>query len=118
MDAIGAIVGESLPSLKLCSTALFYPMFCAIYHLKFGLPELSASRTNFKVSDYPKLKVALESIDELISRIEDADVGVGATLTSDEKRFYEAYKEHWVHADNRTTMTVHFCRTLSKALKA
>lgn len=118
IDAIGDILGESLPTLKLSSTALFYPMFCAIYHLKYELPELAAPRTSFKSADHPKMKNALEAIDEMIVRVEDAEVGEGADLTAEERRFYEAYDEHWVHADNRATMTTHFCKVLVKALKA
>jgi len=118
MDIIGGIVTDDLPQLKFRATRLFYPLFCAIFHSKFGLPRLGVARSSFKVSDYPKLKMALENIDELIDKIEAAKKrNESITLASDERKFYDAYSEHWVHAEERTILTQYIWRQFVKALR-
>jgi len=118
MDVIGGILGAGLPELELSSPRLFYPMFCAIFHMKFSLPRLGTARSSFKASDYPKLKVALEGVDELVERIKTAeDEHEDIELTADERKFYNAYKEHWVHAEERTFLTQYVYRRCRKALK-
>jgi hypothetical protein len=118
MDVIGGISETKLPQLRLSATRLFYPMFCALYHLKFGLPKLTISRESFKFSDYPKLRTALEQVDSLIDKVETAEQDHEAVhLASDERRFYDAYSKHWVHADKRTILTVYICKLLVGALK-
>jgi hypothetical protein len=82
------------------------------------LPNLNAPRTAIRPTDYPKLKVALENVDELIEKIEAAEEAEEEVkLSSEERRFYEAYDEHWVHADNRTTLTGYICKVLVGSLK-
>ena len=118
MDIIGGILETKLPDLSLRATRLFYPMFCALYHLKFGLPKLTVSRESFKPSDYPKLRIALEKVDSLIDKVETAEQDHEAVhLASDERRFYDAYSRHWVHADKRTVLTVYICKLLVGALR-
>lgn len=117
IDTIGGILGPVLPQSQFRATRLFYPLFCAIYHLKYGLPHLTAPKQPFKTSEYPKLKNALERIDELIESVEAAeDSHEEFKLTADERRFYDAYDEHWVHADKRTILTQYICKLLVKAL--
>src|SRR5438093_6760879 len=55
MDVIGGIVEQDLPELEFRATRLFYPLFCAVFHLTFGLPRLNAPRASLKVTEYPKL---------------------------------------------------------------
>jgi hypothetical protein len=117
LDTVGSILGPDLPQLRLRATRLFYPLFCAIYHLRFGLPKLNATRKSLKTSDYPKLKVALEEVDSLLERIEAAEEAhEEVTLSAEQRRFYDAYSEHWVHADKRTTLTEYISRLLVEAL--
>lgn len=119
MDIIGGILGADLPQLKFSSTRLFYPLFCAVFHLKFGMPRLGVARLPLKVAYYPKLKMALEQIDELISKIKAAEDEHGdIALSVEERTFYNAYKEHWVHADERTTLTQYICKQSTKALRS
>lgn len=117
-DVIGGIVGNELPQLKrVRATRLFYPLFCSIYHTKFGLPRLHAPRSTFKVKDYPTLKKVLEEVDSLILKIQAAErAEEEITLSADDKRFYDAYDEHWVHATNRTILTQYLCRHFAKVL--
>jgi hypothetical protein len=117
MDALGAIIGEQLANLKIRGTRLFYPAFCAVFHCKFGLPRLHAPRRAIKIVDYPKIRAAFERIDELLVRIEAArESREELTLSAEDKRFFDAYSVHWVHADRRTLMTQYFCRHFLKAL--
>ena len=118
MDIIGGIIGEELPQSAFGATRLFYPLFCAIYHLKFGLVDLHAERKSFKLKDYPKLKIALEGVDELLDRIEVAEEAhEQIKLTAEERKFYDAFSTHWVHADKRTILTEYICKHLANALK-
>jgi hypothetical protein len=100
IDIIGGILGTDLPQLELSSPRMFYPLFCAVYSSKFGMPRLQVPKLSFKVSDYPKLKAMLENIDELIERIKTAeDNHENIQLSAEERKFYKAYQEHWVHAE-------------------
>ena len=78
---------------------------------------MRVGRKPFRVSDYPKMRMALEGIDDLLSRITDAESDhEDITLTQDERKFYDAFDEHWVHADKRTTLTEFICKRLTKVL--
>lgn len=117
IDAIKGIFGDDLAQSEFSAIRLLYPLFCAIYHLKYGLPRLKFARKPFKAADYPKLKAALEALDDLITRIKEAEADhEEITLTSEERKFYDAYSVHWVHADKRTTLAEHICKKLTKAL--
>jgi len=119
MDVIGGIVGDDLPQLKFRATRLLYPLFSAVFHLKFGLPRLRAARSSFTATDYPKLKMVLERVGELIDRIETAKKrNETITVSPEDRRFYDAYSEHWVHADERTILTEYICKQLIKALRS
>jgi len=118
VDAVGGILGTELPQSRFRAERLFYPLFCAVYHLKFSLPKLEAPKESLKPSDFPKLKIALEQVDDLIERVEAAeDAHEELKLSSEERRFYDAYRKHWVHADKRATLTEHLCKAMVKSLK-
>lgn len=119
IDVIGGIFGTELPQSKLRATRFFFPLFCAVYHLKFGLPRLQSPKESFKLSDYPKLKTTLEQVDRLIRSVEAAeDTDEPLKLSPEERRFRDAYSEHWVHADNRTILTEYIIRLIVKTLRA
>jgi uncharacterized protein with ParB-like and HNH nuclease domain len=119
MDTIGGIVGADLPRMKFRATRLFYPLFCAIYHIKFGLRRIHATRFAFRASDYPKLKTGLEEVDNLIKRIKAAeDAHQDLDLSIEERKFYNAYKEHWVHVEERTILTQYICKQLRRAMRS
>lgn len=118
IDIIGGILGPDISQLEFRATRLFYPLFCAVFHLKFRLPKLQTARASFKPSDYPRLKIALEQIDGLIERIKAAGIQhADAALSAEERKFYDAYDEHWVHADKRTILSDYICKQLVKALR-
>lgn len=117
IDAIGAIFGDDLAQSRLRATRLFYPMFCAVYHLKFQLPKFTHKRVPLKVADFPKAKVALLNVDVLLDRIAEAeDNNEEIELARAERRFYDAYSEHWVHADKRSVMAAYLCNALVTAI--
>ncbi len=118
VDIIGDIVGDELPDLEFRATRLFYPLFCAVYHMQFRLPRLKAARRTIKVGDHARLKTVLEQVHELIKKIAAAEKAHETTaLSAEERRFYEAYDKHWVHATNRTVLTQYLCKQFLKALK-
>jgi len=118
VDTIGGILGSDLPQLKFRATRLLYPLFCAVFHMKFGLPRLNVARLSLRVPDYPKLKIVLEGVDQLLEGIEAAKkTNEEITLSADDRKFYDAYSEHWVHAEERTILTQHICRQFARALK-
>ncbi len=117
IDTIKGIFGDDLPQSEFSAIRLLYPLFCAIYHLKYGLPRLRSTRKVFRATDNPRLKSALETLDDLITRIKEAEADhEEISLSSDDRKFYDAYSVHWVHADKRTTLTEHICKKLTKAL--
>ncbi len=119
MDAIAEILGNQLAGSKFRATRLLYPLFCAVFHLKFGLPGFGEAKAPLKHSKYPKLKQALKNVDTLIGSIEAAKrKNENFELTSDERKFYDAYSEHWVHAEQRTVLAQYLCRQLVKAIRS
>jgi len=151
MDAIGGIMGGTLAVSKLSETRLLYPLFCSVYHMQFELPELACDRRPFKRSDFPKLRIALEKVEEVFRKLEEeaekqqridagepaeevygeAEAGEGEVeqveqvegvqkmdpLSREERKFYEAYNVHWVHAENRRFLTRYICRLMFDALQ-
>lgn len=118
MDTIGGIVGQDLPQLRFRATRLFYPLFCAVFNLKFGLRRLGIPKSPLRGADYPKLKVVLETISAMVAGVEAArKKNREAALAPEDRRFFEAYSVHWVHAEQRTLMAQHVCRRFAKATR-
>lgn len=120
MDAIGNIMESGLADSELRSPRLFYPLYCAVYHLKFKLPGLTHDRavSGIKSTDYPKLRIALEQVDSALEKAKAIESnGVSTSLSAEERRFYDAYKEHWVHAENRRTLTNYILKLMVGAMK-
>lgn len=112
MDAVGSIGGSDLASLRFRAPKLLYPLFCAVYHLKFGMPRVQSPRRVIKPTDYPKLRTVLEELDDLIDEIEEGAV----QPTQEQRRFYDAQDVHWVHQTNRVALTQYICRQFIAAL--
>src|SRR6266404_2192929 len=113
MDHIGGILGDSIGSSILTSTRLFYPFFCSIYHMHYGLPKFDAARASIKPSSYPKVRSSLQQIDFLLQRVRKEGKGGNLDfLTVEQNRFVAAYNEHWVHAEKRRTLTKHLSKII------
>ena len=135
LDEIGGIFGDTLSESRFSATRLLYPLFCTVYHLQFGLLEVEYERISFKASDYPKLRTALENVDVIFEKLKVAEEEVEAhnlneeataeellieevdPLSPEERRFYSAYIEHWVHAENRRFRTEYICSLMVDALR-
>jgi hypothetical protein len=112
LDTVGAIGGEELATLRFRTAKLLYPLFCAVYHMKFGMPRVQSPRRALKPGDYPKLRTVLEELDDLIDGIDE-----GTTQpTQEQRKFYEAQDVHWVHQSNRLALTQYICRQFIAAL--
>lgn len=70
MDTVGGILEDSLRESKFKETRLLYPLFCAVYHMEYGLSELAGKRISLKPSSYPKLRIALQEIDEIFETLD------------------------------------------------
>jgi hypothetical protein len=126
IDTIGTILGESLQETIFKAARMLYPLYCAIYHMQFGLPEMKNHRKHFKSSDYQKVRTALEDVDDIFTKVKIAqeeakDLGTKISEISDplsrqEREFYEAYDKHWVHAKNRKILTDYICKLIVKKL--
>ena len=117
MDAIGGVFGDDLAATSFRATRFLYPLFCAVYHLKFKLLKLAAPRKSFRAIDYPKMRSALDGVDDLIRRIKAAEDDQNPIrLSADDRKFHAAYSRHWVHASNRVVLTKYLCRKLVTAL--
>lgn len=116
-DTIAGIFEGSLEASRFRATRLFYPLFCAVYHIRFGLPGLTLQRHALRVAKYPRVHVELDNISAKIDSIEAAKKkNATANLSASDARFYNALTEHWVHADKRQIMTVYLVQHISKAL--
>ena len=146
IDTIGGIMEDTLPDSKFNEPRLLYPLFCAVFHMRFGLPGMECGRISFKPSDYPKLRIALGEVDDVFEKLriveeeaegqelieegelreedafEEEEAEEETTeevdpLSPEERRFYNAYIEHWVHAENRRYRTEYICKLMINALR-
>ena len=112
IDVVGAIGGAELAALQFRAPKLLYPLFCAVYHMKYGMPRVQAPRRTLRPTDYLKFKTVLEALDGLIDEIKE-----GTTHpTNEQRKFYDNQDVHWVHAANRTYLTKYICRQFIAAL--
>ena len=116
VDVIGGIMENTLATSSLSSTRLFYPFFCAVYHMQHGLIDFDYPREKIKVADFPKVRVALTIVDDIIEKKKDDDSSIRDRLTAAENIFHKAFSEHWVHAEERKILTAFIYKEISKAL--
>ncbi len=118
MDHIGGIMGEHLPKSHYKSIRLLFPLFCAIYHMEYGLPELTFMRASIKTSSYPRLLPPLLQINEIFLKVkEEGETNDLAYLTVEQRKVYRAYKEYWVRAANRKFLTGYMSKLIVQTLK-
>ena len=118
MDHIGGILADSIGTSSLTSTRLFYPFFCAVYHMQHGLPKLDDARIAIKPISHSKIRSSLQQIDILLQRVKKEGKGGNLDfLTSEQSKFFAAYNEHWVHAENRRLLTRHIGKLIRQSMK-
>ena len=113
IDMIAGIAGDDLATSKFRGVRLLYPLFCALYHLKFGLPRMTMGRRVPRLREYPKLKNVLEIVDAAIDDIDEGE----APSNDDDRKLYDAQNEHSVHAANRVILTQQLCKRFLHAMK-
>jgi Protein of unknown function DUF262 len=118
IEIIKRIFGPDLAESEFRAIRLFYPLFCAVYHLKFKMGKMKAARRTIRPSQYPKFKTGLEYVDNLLETIEESRKNTKKLdLSAEDKRFWDAYREHWVHADKRITVADYICKKMTDALQ-
>jgi len=99
MDTIGAILaGSTADDSSFRRGPLFYTLFCAVYHMQFGMPDIKRKRTSIKQRDIPKICIALEKIDQIFS----VPASAVSSLPPRDREFRQATDVHTIHASNRT----------------
>jgi hypothetical protein len=73
MDMIGGIIADTSPSSKLRESRFIYALFCAIYHMNYGLPKLEVQRVTVTHKDFAKIRVALGEIEEIFEKVQRAN---------------------------------------------
>lgn len=123
-DLIGSVLGDSLPESSFRERRLLYPLSCVMYHMQFGLPNMSNNRVVLKPAMYDKVRVALEEVDDIFIKIKTANEEAGSRratfsdpLTENERAFFKAYDKHWVHAKNRKIMFDFIANLIVKAVQ-
>jgi len=113
IDQIGAIMDGTLAKSSFKSTRLLFPLFCAVYHMHYQLPELKAPQKAIRLSQYPKLKASLEQVDEIFQKVkEEGRTEDLAYLSAEERKFYKAYNVYWVRSANRKFLTSYLVKLL------
>jgi hypothetical protein len=113
MDLIGSILAGSPVTASFRRLPLFYTLFCSVYHMHFGLPELRIPRKTIKKSDIPRIRNALESVD----RIFQVDKTEVSTLPPSERDFRLATDVHTIHASNRLLRAEFVIPLISKSVR-
>jgi len=118
MDQIGGILGDEIGSSILTTTRLFYPFFCSVFHMQYALPKLDDPRVSIKPASYPKIRSSLQEVDILLHKAKRESRGGSLEfLNAEQKKFFAAYNEHWVHAENRRLLTKHIDKLIRQAVK-
>ena len=84
MDDIANIFGSKLPTSEFRRVSLFYSLFTALQHLRYGIPSLELPITGDTKWNYSRMESALESIEEVVLT-EDK-----LTLNSEQVKFLES----------------------------
>lgn len=67
MKVIRELYPETLKSTEFRRVPLFYTLFTSIYHALFGLKGLETSRPSLEITDYPKVRNALNKVTEIFA---------------------------------------------------
>ena len=113
MDIISNVMQESLKERCFRRVPLFHTLFCAIYHMQYGIPNLDFKRTQIKHSDFPKIRVALEKIDQIFE-VDKQDID---KLLPKEKEFRLATDVHTIHAANRVIRIKYVLEIIRSAIQ-
>lgn len=108
MNIISEIFSDSLVNSEFRRLSLFYSLFTAIYHFKFGMVNFGAPRKEINKQDYPRIKSELENIESLFL-IEDKE-----QLTSESNKFVEDSRRATTDASARERRAKYIIKQLIK----
>lgn len=109
IDTIGELMSNKLPTSNFSRPQMFYTLFCSVFHMLFGLPEMTCKRSSFKQTDYPKIIQALEKAEEIFEKAEE-------DLSKPERKFLEAARRATTDATVRTFRSEYVCELMIDAL--
>jgi hypothetical protein len=109
MDVIGEMMSDRLSTSNFRRHHMFYTLFCSIYHMLFGMTELEVDRISFKQSDYPKINLALEKVEEIFEKDD---------LTKEERKFLDATRRATTDASVRKSRSEYVCALMVKAFQS
>lgn len=110
MDTIGAMMGDTLAASSFSRHHMFYTLFCSVYHMLYKLPEMRCAQIPFKPSDYSKIRVALEKIDNIFEK-------AGTSLSIKERAFLEAARRATTDAPVRKLRSEYVCEVMVNSLQ-
>jgi hypothetical protein len=113
IDVIGAILEEMPRDTNFRGVTLFHSLFCAIYHVLYGLPGLRTRRPPMRAAQFPKVRIVLQDIDVLCA-VPKAEWPL---LTERELKFRQAIDVRTIHASNRLVRTEYVLAELAGALR-
>ncbi len=117
MDIIGGIMGDQIPRTNFKNTRLFFPLFCAVYHMDFGLPGLTLTRRTIKPQSFSLIARNLQQVDMIFRRIkEEKETQKLSVMTAAQRSFYKAFAEYSVRAANRKYLTEYISKLIVQAL--
>lgn len=117
MDTIGGIMNDKIPQTNFKNTRLFFPLFCAVYHMQFKLPGVKVDRVSIKQQSYSKIATALQQVDIIFRKVkEEKETQKLTSLTAGQRSFYKAFAEYSVRAANRKYLTEYICRLISQGV--
>lgn len=67
IEAINGIFGSELAISELRRIHLFYTLFTAVYHIKFGIPDVDKPTVGIAEIDYPKVFARLDKINSIMA---------------------------------------------------
>lgn len=108
MTTIAEMMDGTLGSSEFRRVHMFYTLFCAVYHMNYGLPELKAHRVPIKPSKYAQTRNVLASIEQIFYAEE---------LSASERKFLDSTRRATTDAAVRKFRTEYVCRKIINALR-
>lgn len=108
MNIISDIFSDGLLNSEFRRLSLFYSLFTAIYHVKFGLANFDAPRKEIDKNDYSRIRSELENI-ESIFLIDDKE-----QLSSEANKFIEDSRRATTDASARERRAKYIIKQIVK----
>jgi hypothetical protein len=109
MSLIGDMMGPSLSVSEFRRVHMFYTLFCSVFHMNYGLPELAVPRKTITAAAYAKTRTGLAEIEAIFQK---------DGLSDPERKFLDAARRATTDAAVRKYRSEQVCRAMVKALNA